>query len=90
MMSRIPGSKKSDDVATRFEVPVTGAFSLAQLFNLLASEGNFMEYTVERASLESIFLKVVRGAETKEDGRFQLKTKGNSRAFTPLRRTPSH
>ncbi|KAH9486075.1 ABC transporter A family member 6 [Psilocybe cubensis] len=88
MMSRIPGSKKSNDVATRFEVPVNGEFSLAQLFTILASEGDFMEYTVERASLESIFLKVVRGAEQKES-LFQFNIPSNARAFTPLRRTAS-
>jgi ATP-binding cassette subfamily A (ABC1) protein 3 len=61
-MARIPGSRMANDVATRFEVPIQGEnkLSLAQLFHLLASQGDFPEYTVERATLESVFLKVIR------------------------------
>ncbi|KAG8730957.1 hypothetical protein FRC10_002154 [Ceratobasidium sp. 414] len=69
LMSRFPGSRKADDVATRYEVPI-GQTSLAVLFNTLSgnnsqeqdiSEGNSdMEYTVERLGLESAFLKVIR------------------------------
>ncbi|KAF4611653.1 hypothetical protein D9613_004331 [Agrocybe pediades] len=66
LMSQVPGSRKADDVATRFEVPIDGAFTLAQLFSLLSSQGDFLEYTVERASLESVFLKVVRGQESRD------------------------
>ncbi|TBU26630.1 P-loop containing nucleoside triphosphate hydrolase protein [Dichomitus squalens] len=58
-MSRIPGARMADDVATRFEVPIGGGMSLAQLFAVL-SGGGFAEYTVERAGLESVFLKVIR------------------------------
>jgi len=72
LMSQVPGSRKSDDVATRFEVPIDGELSLAQLFNLLSSQGDFLEYTVERASLESIFLKVVKGEERKDGEIFHL------------------
>jgi ATP-binding cassette subfamily A (ABC1) protein 3 len=52
----------ADDVATRFEVPIQGenCLSLAGLFHILSSEGDFTEYTVERATLESVFLKVIR------------------------------
>jgi hypothetical protein len=62
LMSEVPGSRMADDFATRFEVPIEGyrCFTLAQLFNLLANKGGFSEYTVERATLESVFLKVVR------------------------------
>ncbi|KAF8910204.1 hypothetical protein CPB84DRAFT_1812882 [Gymnopilus junonius] len=64
LMSLIPGSRKADDVATRFEVPLILAF---KLFNTLASHGDFTEYTVERASLESVFLKVIRENNIKEE-----------------------
>ena len=62
LMARIPGSRMADDVATRFEVPIHGEnrLSLAQLFHILANEGDFPEYTVEKATLESVFLKVIR------------------------------
>jgi len=59
LMAKIPGSKMADDVATRFEVPIESV-SLAQLFHLLVEKGDFSEYTVERAALESVFLKVIR------------------------------
>ncbi|CDO76478.1 hypothetical protein BN946_scf184615.g4 [Trametes cinnabarina] len=59
LMSQIPGSRMADDVATRFEVPTGSGMSLAQLFAVL-SRGKFSEYTVERATLESVFLKVIR------------------------------
>jgi ATP-binding cassette subfamily A (ABC1) protein 3 len=68
-MSRFPGSRKADDVATRYEVPI-GQTSLAALFKTLSgnkhgeqdiSEDNVdLEYTVERLGLESVFLKVIR------------------------------
>ena len=62
LMAHIPGSRMADDVATRFEVPISsqGDFSLAKLFKVLSSHGSFMEYTVERASLETVFLKVIQ------------------------------
>ncbi|OCH92960.1 P-loop containing nucleoside triphosphate hydrolase protein [Obba rivulosa] len=60
LMSRIPGSRMADDVATRFEVPIGNGMSLAHLFAVLSSQGHFTEYTVERATLESVFLKVIR------------------------------
>jgi hypothetical protein len=80
----VPGSRRVDDVATRFEVPVGGAtgnrddepeqagsgLSLAQLFETLSNQDDFPEYTVERISLESVFLKVIResGAVVAEGG----------------------
>jgi ATP-binding cassette, subfamily A (ABC1), member 3 len=62
LLARIPGSRMADDVATRFEVPVQAenCLSLAQLFHILSSQGDFPEYTVERGTLESVFLKVIR------------------------------
>ena len=82
LMSRIPGARLADDVATRFEVPIRegggggvgnghwhedsdddgddGGMSLARLFHVLASQGDFSEYTVEKATLENVFLKVIR------------------------------
>ena len=68
LVARIPGARMADDVATRFEVPVGGGMSLAQLFAVL-SGGNFSEYTVERATLESVFLKVVRENNVLEEDR---------------------
>lgn len=88
-MSRIPGARLADDVATRFEVPIRegpgggynrdedadadadanvdgpgngegGDMSLARLFHVLSSQGDFQEYTVEKATLENVFLKVIR------------------------------
>jgi ATP-binding cassette, subfamily A (ABC1), member 3 len=60
-MAKIPGSRMADDVATRFEVPVeANGLTLAQLFTTLSTEGDFSEYTVEKGSLESVFLKVIR------------------------------
>ena len=77
LMSRIPGARLADDVATRFEVLIRergsgvsdessdgdgsdGGMSLARLFHILASQGDFSEYTVEKATLENVFLKVIR------------------------------
>ncbi len=67
-MSQIPGARMADDVATRFEVPIGAGMSLAQLFAVL-SEGGFAEYTVERAGLESVFLKVIRENNVLEEDR---------------------
>ncbi|KAF8079136.1 hypothetical protein FPV67DRAFT_1467643 [Lyophyllum atratum] len=68
LMAKIPRSRMADDVATRFEVPIEpGGMSLAQLFTLLSSQGDFSEYTVEKASLESVFLKVIRGNNVREE-----------------------
>ena len=51
----------ADDVATRFEVAIeANGLTLAQLFSTLSTEGDFLEYTVEKGSLESVFLKVIR------------------------------
>ncbi|KAH9948219.1 P-loop containing nucleoside triphosphate hydrolase protein [Amylocystis lapponica] len=69
LMARIPGSRMADDVATRFEVPLGNGLSLAQLFAVLAEHGTFAEYTVERATLESVFLKVIRENDVLEEDR---------------------
>lgn len=66
-MACIPGSRLSDDVATRFEVPLHENRSLADLFKTLVEFGDFSEYTVERVSLESVFLKVIRENNIKEE-----------------------
>ena len=66
LMSTIPGSRMADDVATRFEVPIqdnansSDHLTLSRLFEILSASGAFTEYTVEKASLESVFLKVIR------------------------------
>lgn len=69
LMTRIPGSKMADDVATRFEVPITSGNenSLSSLFHTLSEHGDFAEYTVERATLESVFLKVIRENNVREE-----------------------
>lgn len=69
LMSRIPGSRLADDVATRFEVPIEegNGLTLAQLFHILSSQGDFREYNVEKATLESVFLKVIRGNNVLEE-----------------------
>src|SRR5437588_10907030 len=69
LMSRIPGSRLADDVATRFEVPIEegNGMTLAQLFHILSSQGDFQEYSVEKATLESVFLKVIRGNNVLEE-----------------------
>jgi ATP-binding cassette subfamily A (ABC1) protein 3 len=69
LMSRFPGSRQADDVATRYEVPI-GQTTLAALFKTLSGgtnkakqiheENADLEYTVERLGLESVFLKVIR------------------------------
>ena len=72
LMARIPGSRMADDVATRFEVPIagavgTGGLSLVDLFHILSDQGDFSEYTVEKAGLESLFLKVIRENDVIEE-----------------------
>lgn len=67
LMAHIPGTRMADDVATRFEVPISDGFSLAQLFHVLSRHGDFSEYTVERATLESVFLKVIRENNVAEE-----------------------
>jgi len=59
----------ADDIATRFEVPIVPGqeFSLSKLFNTLAAQSDFMEYTVEKATLESIFMKVIRENNVTEE-----------------------
>jgi len=57
----------ADDVATRFEVPITtNEYSLSNLFNTLSKHGDFTEYTVEKATLESVFIKVIRENNIRE------------------------
>ncbi|GBE77297.1 hypothetical protein SCP_0101700 [Sparassis crispa] len=69
LMAQIPGARMADDVATRFEIPIGNDMSLAELFAVLSSQSTFSEYTVERATLESVFLKVIReNAVREEDG----------------------
>ena len=72
-MAHIPGARRADDVATRFEVPLDTSGgkqeqTLSGLFKILADHGDFSEYTVERVSLESVFLKVIRENNIKEEG----------------------
>ena len=85
VMKGVPGAKMADDVATRFEVPLTTAsgadggtsgakpLTLAELFALLTSQGTFTEFGVDRVGLESIFLKVIRENEVREEGEIGVK-----------------
>ena len=71
-MSAIPGAKMAEDVATRFEVPVNAegsehSMTLLELFRALSSRGEFTEYTVERSTLETAFLKVIRENQVAEE-----------------------
>ena len=75
LMAQIPGARMADDVATRFEVPIGDGMSLADLFGILA-EGGATEYAVEKASLESVFMKVIREHEVEEgDGEAVARTR---------------
>lgn len=70
LMSRIPGARMAEDVATRFEVPIDmqdGDRSLSGLFRILTQQSDVFEYTVERVSLESVFLKVIRANDIQEE-----------------------
>ena len=71
LMALIPGSRMADDVATRFEVPIESenGFSLGQLFKALSryNDDTFTDYTVEKATLESVFLKVIRENNVREE-----------------------
>ncbi|KAJ6479217.1 hypothetical protein C8R47DRAFT_1019314, partial [Mycena vitilis] len=71
LMATIPGARMADDVATRFEVPIEkdNGMSLAKLFHLLSEQSDFAEYTVEKATLESVFLKVIRENNVQEEDR---------------------
>ena len=78
LMARIPGAKMADDVATRFEVPVGTGLSLAELFGVIADTRAAARrqgqdagavggaWAVEEASLESVFMKVIRENEVEE------------------------
>ncbi|TRM70462.1 P-loop containing nucleoside triphosphate hydrolase protein [Schizophyllum amplum] len=69
LMAQIPGSRKADDVATRFEIPIGEAqnMSLADVLHTLSSSADFTEYTVEKTTLESVFLKVMRDNKVGEE-----------------------
>lgn len=72
VMSAIPGARMADDVATRFEVPVNAdgsghSMTLLELFYALSLRGEFTEYTVERSTLETTFLKVIRENQVAEE-----------------------
>ncbi|KDR85851.1 hypothetical protein GALMADRAFT_389530 [Galerina marginata CBS 339.88] len=63
VMAKIPGARMVDDVATRFEVPVGDASvndnSVASIFEILAREEGFPEFTVGKSSLETAFIRVI-------------------------------
>lgn len=59
----------ADDVATRFEVRIGDDMPLPHLFSILSSSDLVSEFTVERASLESVFLKVIRENDVREEDR---------------------
>jgi len=74
-MSRIPGARQADDIATRWEVPLQNsanqqaqAMTLAELFTILSEQTDFPEFSVDAVSLESVFLKLIRENQVKEEG----------------------
>lgn len=73
-MARIPGSRQADDIATRWEVPLQESgegrqtLTLAGLFGILSEQDDFEEFSVDTVSLESIFLKIVRENNVREEG----------------------
>ncbi|TFK42145.1 hypothetical protein BDQ12DRAFT_703521 [Crucibulum laeve] len=69
LMSQIPGSRMTDDVATRFEVSIGTKYgtSLAGLFDFLSRQRGLPEFMVSKATLESAFLKVVREHGVQEE-----------------------
>ncbi|CAL1693884.1 unnamed protein product [Somion occarium] len=69
LMSQVPGSRMADDVATRFEVPIGSQMPLPRLFSILSASNSISEFAVERASLESVFLKVIRENDVLEEDR---------------------
>lgn len=71
-MSSIPGARLADDVATRFEIPIQDGLNLPQLFKFLAEQSEF-EYTIEKAQLETVFLKVIRENDVLEEDYTQKK-----------------
>ncbi|KAJ7511663.1 P-loop containing nucleoside triphosphate hydrolase protein [Mycena galericulata] len=80
LMARIPGARMVDDLATRFEVPIAN-MPLAELFRTLSETQDqgaeaFPEYTVEKATLESMFLKVIRENEFQEIDRAAARRNG--------------
>ena len=89
-MSTIPGAKMAEDVATRFEVPMNAedserSVTLLELFRALSLRGEFTEYTVERSTLETAFLKIIgdnRVAEEDAEGGRKRKRSGFSRLLS--------
>ncbi|KIM34443.1 hypothetical protein M408DRAFT_60324 [Serendipita vermifera MAFF 305830] len=75
LMSRIPGARQADDIATRWEVPLQNpnaqqdhTMTLAELFAILSEQDDFAEFSVDAVSLESVFLKLIRENQVKEEG----------------------
>ncbi|KAJ7347934.1 hypothetical protein DFH08DRAFT_1001291, partial [Mycena albidolilacea] len=68
LVAEIPGARMVDDLATRFEVP-TANLPPADLFRTLSIQEDFPEYTIEKATLESMFLKVIRENNVQEEDR---------------------
>ncbi|KIJ48856.1 hypothetical protein M422DRAFT_161958 [Sphaerobolus stellatus SS14] len=62
--NRAPSTAESSSVTSK---PNIDTLSLAQLFDALSSQNDFPEYTVERISLESVFLKVIREHNIQEE-----------------------
>jgi len=75
LMARIPGARQADDIATRWEVPLQSSttqqdhtMTLAELFAILSEQDDFPEFSVDAVSLESVFLKLIRENQVKEEG----------------------
>lgn len=59
LAASFPDCRRADDVATRWEVPISNGRTLSSLFSALSKQ-NLPEYAIERLSLESVFLKTIR------------------------------
>lgn len=69
-MANIPGARMVDDVATRFEIPLSTSSeaseshstltSVASIFETLSKEGkDFPQFTVGKSSLETAFIRII-------------------------------
>ncbi|KAG8939696.1 hypothetical protein FRC03_006114 [Tulasnella sp. 419] len=61
-VSRFEGSRPAEDVATRWEVPLSNRTTLAGIFKELSEINDIPDFTIERLSLESVFLKTIRNS----------------------------
>jgi hypothetical protein len=79
---RMEDSTRSASQMQRSLTSEEGNLSLAQLFETLSTQSDFPEYTVERISLESVFLKVIREHNIQEEDTIaQMRQRLNKKAW---------